>query len=303
MITTTEKTAYSHTSVMVNEVREYLCTRKGNTYIDVTFGAGGHTRMLLDTDPTCRVIAIDWDRFAIETYGPPLKEIYGDRLQLIWGNFGLLYKILKKESIAAVDGILADFGTSQVQIQRTPGMSFSRDTFLDMRMSPAHQVMTAADVLAKSSEEKLQEIFAQLGEEHKSRAIAHVIVKSRLKKPIRTTTQLAELVQKVVPPHVRKVHSATKVFQALRLYVNHELNNISSFLPAALRALKPEGVLVCISFHSLEDRIVKQFLREQAQLGAVKVLTQKVRMPTPEEVAHNPSSRSARLRAAIKVGR
>lgn len=292
---------YMHTSVMMKEVLEYLCTKPGSTYIDVTFGAGGHTSAILDQDPTCKVIAIDWDRYAIETYGPPLKEKYGDRLHIVWGNFGLLYKIIKKEKIPPVDGILADFGTSQVQIQRLPGMSFSRDTFLDMRMSPAHQLMTAADVLAKSSEKKLVEIFTQLGEEQKARAVAQAIIRQRTKRPITTTKQLADLVQTVIPPHVRKVHSATKIFQALRLYVNHELNNIESFLPAAIAALKPKGVLVCISFHSLEDRIVKQVFKDQENLGTIQILTQKVVTPTEEEITINPSSRSAKLRAAIRL--
>jgi len=285
---------------MLETVLKFLCTNTGSTYIDVTFGAGGHTRALLEHDPTCKVIAIDWDKYAIETYGPPLQELYGDRLTLIWGNFGLLYKVLKKERIGLVDGILADFGTSQVQIQRLPGFSFSRDTFLDMRMSPAHQLITAAEVLAKASEKKLYEIFMQLGEEQKAKAIAIAIVKERSKKPIKTTKQLVDIVQKIIPPYARKTHSATKVFQALRLYINHELNNISSFLPAAIRALKPGGILVCISFHSLEDRLVKQFFKDQKNLGAIDILTPRVAVPTLEEIAQNPSSRSAKLRAAIK---
>lgn len=286
---------------MVEEVLHYLHTKPGNLYIDVTFGAGGHTRALLESDPTCKVIALDWDQYAIETYGPALKEEFGDRFKLIWGNFGLLYKILKNERIPLVDGILADFGTSQVQIQRLPGMSFSRDTFLDMRMSPAHQTITAAHVLETASEKKLYEIFMELGEEQKARAIAQAIVKERAsRKPIQTTTQLAALVQTVVPPYVRNVHSATKVFQALRVYVNQELNNISAFLPAAVQALKKDGVLVCISFHSLEDRLVKQFLSEHEGLGAITILTKKVAVPSPEEIEGNPSSRSAKLRAARK---
>lgn len=285
---------------MVKEVLAYLCTKPGNVYIDVTFGAGGHTRALLESDPTCAVIALDWDQYAIETYGPALKEEFGDRFTLLWGNFGLLYKILKKERIPLVDGILADFGTSQVQIQRLPGMSFSRDSFLDMRMSPAHQTITAAEVLAKSSEKKLYEIFMQLGEEQKARAIARAIVKERAKKPIQTTKQLVAIIETIVPPHVRNVHSATKLFQALRLYVNHELNNITAFLPAALAALKKGGVLVCISFHSLEDRLVKQFFNEQESLGVIEQLTRKVAVASPEEVGKNPSSRSAKLRAVTK---
>lgn len=285
---------------MVEEVLSYLNIQPDKQYLDVTFGAGGHTRKILEKEPKCQVIAIDWDKYAIETYGIPLQEQYPDRLQLIWGNFGLLYKVLKKEGITSVDGILADFGTSQVQIQRLPGFSFSRDSYLDMRMSPAHQTMTAADVIAQSSQETLADIFFQLGEEQKSRQVAAILVRERAKKPIETTFQLVDAVYKVVPPHVRKMHSATKVFQALRLHVNHELNNIQSFLPAAVRVLAPGGALVCISFHSLEDRLVKQFFKEQESLGVVEIKTSRVVVPTPEEVGRNPSARSAKLRVIVK---
>jgi len=285
---------------MVEEVLSYLNIQPDKQYLDVTFGAGGHTRKILEKEPKCQVIAIDWDKYAIETYGIPLQEQYPDRLQLIWGNFGLLYKVLKKEGITSVDGILADFGTSQVQIQRLPGFSFSRDSYLDMRMSPAHQTMTAADVIAQSSQETLADIFFQLGEEQKSRQVAAILVRERAKKPIETTFQLVDAVYKVVPPHVRKMHSATKVFQALRLHVNPELNNIQSFLPAAVRVLAPGGALVCISFHSLEDRLVKQFFKEQESLGVVEIKTSRVVVPTPEEVGRNPSARSAKLRVIVK---
>lgn len=292
--------SFSHKSVMTDQVLKYLCKKPGGIYLDVTFGVGGHTRAILEYDPTCKVIAMDWDRYAIENYGLDLEEQYGDRFKIIWGNFGLLYKIIKKERMPKLDGILADFGTSQVQIQRLPGFSFSRDTFLDMRMSSAHQPITAAEILAKSTEQKLYEIFMELGGEQKAREIARLVVKERAKKPIETTKQLAELVQKIVPPHVRNVHSATKVFQALRIYVNQELDVISSFLPAAVRALKVDGVLVCISFHSLEDRLVKQFFKEKESLGVLELLTPNVEVPTEDEIARNPSSRSAKLRAAIK---
>ena len=257
-----------HISVMMDEVQQYLCHKKGGTYLDVTFGTGGHTKMILDYDPTCRVIALDWDHETLEKYGEPLKEEYGDRLQLIWGNFALLYKILKKEKINHLDGILADFGTSQKQIRETAGISFATDTFLDMRLSPAHHTMTAADFLATASEVSLSKVLFELGGETKSRAIARKIVQQREQKPITHTKQLVALIEKIIPPYKRKVHSATKVFQALRIHVNQELRNIHAFLPAAIKSLKKGGTMVCISFHSLEDVLVKEFFREQESLRA-----------------------------------
>jgi len=289
-----------HISVMMDEVQKYLCLKKGGVYLDVTFGVGGHTKMLLDYDPTCRVIALDWDHDTLEKYGDPLKEIYGDRLQLIWGNFALLYKILKKEKVSKLDGILADFGTSQRQIRETPGISFSTDTYLDMRLSSAHQTITAADFLAQASEALLSKTFFELGGEQQSRAIARRIVNQREQKPITHTKQLVSLLEKVILPYSRKVHIATKVFQALRIYVNQELRNIHAFFPAALNALKSGGSLVCISFHSLEDSLVKDFYREQASLQKVEIVTSKVCLPTEEEITRNPSARSAKLRAAVK---
>jgi len=292
---------FFHKSVLVEEVLHYLSVKPCGTYLDVTFGSGGHTRAILEKEPKCSVIALDWDSVSLETYGPLLQEEFPGRLKLIWGSFSLLYKILKKEKIGLVDGILADFGTSQMQIVQRPGFSFRIDTPLDMRMSPGHQKLTAEQVLKDSSELKLSEIFWQLGQERYSRQIAHAIVRERKKKWIKTTRQLAEIVEKAVPrvPRAKreKIHPATRVFQALRIYINKELDNIHAFLPASLRALRPGGRLVCISFHSLEDRIVKNFFKEKAQIGEVDILTPKVIVPSEDEVLANPASRSAKLRA------
>ena len=291
----------AHKPVLVNEVLEFLNVKPHGLYLDVTFGAGGHTRALLEKEPTCKVIAMDWDAVALETYGPPLHAEFGDRFSFIWGNFSLLYKLLKKYNITQVDGILADFGTSQVQIANTPGVSLFRDTPLDMRLSAAHQQVTAADVLNRSSQEKLAQIFFQLGEEAKGRYIAQAIVAERSKNPLITTGQLVDIVEKIIPNRgARSIHPATKVFQALRIYVNHELDNINAFLPAAVKALVPEGRLVCISFHSLEDRLVKQFFKQQEQLHTVKIVTTKAVVAGDEELYQNPSARSAKLRAAQK---
>lgn len=291
-----------HKPVLMNEVLEYLAIKPGKVYLDVTFGTGGHTRAILEKEPTCSVIAFDWDSDELERYGGPLKEEFGDRLTLIWGNFALLYKLLKKAGVSSVDGILADFGTSQIQIAERSGVSFQKDTPLDMRLSPAHYQETAADVVNLMPEKDLRELFWHLGEEQHARAIVRAIITAREKKKIETTGQLVEIIQKAMPLSVKKrgIHPATKVFQALRMYVNKELENLQSFLVAAVRALKPQGRLVCISFHSLEDRHVKQFFRDQERVLTLTIITPKVVRATPEEVALNPSSRSACLRVAEK---
>ncbi|MBT3455724.1 16S rRNA (cytosine(1402)-N(4))-methyltransferase RsmH [bacterium] len=289
-----------HTPVMVEEVLEYLQPKAGKTYLDVTFGGGGHTKSILDANEECNVIGLDWDLNSIDKQGEKLEEVYGDRLHLLWGNFAQLYRIFKKAGIKKVDGILADFGTSMFQIKNRPGFSFSTETFLDMRMSPSHQKVTAAEVLSRSDEKTLKEIFLKYGEEHQAAKVASLIVEERKKRSIKTTKQLVEIVEKVIPRYKRTIHPATKVFQALRIFVNSELDNISSFLSSVPRFLNPNGRLVCISFHSLEDRLVKQFLKSQKELLAEKIniLTPRVVVPTEEEIKRNPPSRSAKFRAA-----
>lgn len=292
-----------HKSVMVNQVIEYLAPTAGKMYVDATFGGGGHTKAILDSDPTCKVIAIDWDMKAIERNAPELEQQYGNRLKVLWGNFGHLYKLLKKEKITQVDGILADFGTSQFQIHEKSGFSFQKDTPLDMRMSPAHQTTTAADIVNNASLEELITIFRKYGEEPQSRAIAQKIIQDRKIKQLNTTKQLVDLIDGLIPVKPfkakRGIHPATKIFQALRITVNHELENIQSFLTAGIRFLAPRGRLVCISFHSLEDRIVKHFFKEHTD--QLETITNKPITANEEELLANPSSRSAKLRAARKI--
>lgn len=283
---------------MVDEVLDYLNIKSGGKYLDVTFGAGGHTRAILETEPNCSVVAIDWDKNVIETLGIELQEKFPGRLKLVWGNFALLYKISRKENFGKFDGILADFGTSQIQITDRAGFSVYRDTPLDMRMSPAHQKITAEKILNDSSEKELREIFWRYGEEKYTKRIASAIVNERKKRKITTTLQLAKLIENVVPKDKRqKIHPATRIFQALRICVNKELENIVSFLSAAIKLLNPNGRLICISFHSLEDRIVKQFFSDHSDLGDLNILTKKVVVATKKEIEKNISSRSAKLRA------
>lgn len=295
-----EQTKY-HKPVLVEEVLTYLDPKPNKVYVDVTFGGGGHTRAILEKEPGCTVIAFDWDKNAIEKNGIPLQEEFPGRLTLIWGSFSHIVMLLKKAKITGIDGILADFGTSQFQIAELPGFSVYRDTVLDMRMSPSHQKITAEEIINKATPKKLEEIFFDLGEERYSKQIVKAIVEARKNKRIRTTGQLVDIIKQVVPRDTKKrIHPATKIFQALRIYVNTELENIHSLLMASLRLLNPGGNIVCISFHSLEDRIVKQFFKDNPCVidRGFKILTPKVVEASEEELRINSSSRSARLRAA-----
>ena len=296
-----KSTLLFHKPVLVEEVLHYLNPQPHSIYLDVTFGTGGHTRALLVREPLCKVIAMDWDEQSFKTYAPALQEEFGERFSFLGGNFGNAYRLLKKAGIDKVNGILADFGTSQVQIFERPGFSFLHDTKLDMRMSVGHYKTTAAYVINKLSQDALREIIWQLGQERHAKAIARAIVEERKKKSFKTTLELAELVARVVPRRKgQRIHPATKVFQALRMYVNHELDNIRSFLSAVPQLLLPTGRIVCISFHSLEDSFVKDRFKQAALDGILNVLTRKVITATQEELSNNPSSRSAKLRAAEK---
>lgn len=288
-----------HKPVLVDEVLEYLNLKPGKTYVDVTFGGGGHTRAILEAEPGCTVIAIDWDRVALERNGIPLQEEFPDRLDLVWGNFAQIERLLAKINERKVDGILADFGTSQNQLTQRPGFSFNTDTPLDMRMSPAHQKTTAADILNHSSQATLVKMFKELGEVQRAHALVRLIIEEREKRPIKTTLQLVELVKKAGIMSSRPgIHPTTKVFQALRMHVNKELENIRAFLKNGLMVLNPGGRLACITFHSLEDRIVKHFFKDVAALQKppVVLVTPKAISGSEEEIKRNPSSRSAKLR-------
>ena len=301
--TSSKEQSVTHRSVMVDEVLEYLQPQAGGLYLDATFGGGGHTRAILEHEPGCRVVAIDWDTVSLEKFADPLVEEFGDRFSYIWGSFAHLYKLLKKAKIQKVDGVLADFGTSQMQIGTRPGFSIYRDAPLDMRMSPPHQRVTAQEIVNSAPEYELVKIFTDFGEERYARRIAHAIVESRSKRPLVTTGELADLVERVAPAPrgPRRIHPATRVFQSLRIVVNKEIDNIHAFLPAAFDALKIGGRMVCISFHSLEDREVKTFFRQQGLESVGQVITKKVVTPSTDEIAANPRSRSAKLRCLQRL--
>lgn len=289
-----------HKSVLVNEVLEYLNVKEGGLYLDATLGGGGHTRAILKA-AKCNVIAFDLDKTIINKVGPKFDEDFGDRIKIMWGNFAAIYSLLKKAKVKKVDGILADFGTSQYQIQERPGFSFLIDSPLDMRMSSAHTYWKASDVVNRFEPNKLTEIFSYFGGERYAKSIANAIVKRRETRKIETTLDLVSVIESAVPTRVKlisKIHPATKVFQALRIFVNQELESIENFLKSSLQFLNPSGRIVCISFHSLEDRIVKNFFEERRT--ELKILTRKPVVASEKELKTNLSARSAKLRAAEK---
>lgn len=297
---------FEHKTVFLDEAIELLGPLPHKVFLDVTLGGGGHTKKLLEFDPSIKVIALDWDKRAIENAEQILKPIFGDRLELVFANFVSIARVLKNLGLEFVDGILADFGTSQDQIFNKDGFAFSVDSPLDMRMSNSHKHTTAQTILERATEEELELIFSRYGGEKFARPIAKRIVATREKNPILTTFELAKLVESVILPKTsRKItlscHPATKVFQALRIAVNSELENIEHFLKYAPLALKPGGKLVCISFHSLEDRLVKNFFKDFClQNPSSKIVTKKAIIPTEEQCRSNPSTRSAKMRCLEK---
>jgi 16S rRNA (cytosine1402-N4)-methyltransferase len=304
--------ATRHIPVLGRQAIELLRPHDGGMYVDATFGAGGYSRAILDIAGT-RVIGIDRDRTAI-TGGFDLVDRSDGRLTLVEDRFSNLAAICAAESIAAVDGVVMDVGVSSMQLDEADrGFSFRLGGPLDMRMS--QNGPTAADVVARASEADLANIIYIFGEERHSRAVARAIVAARKDAPIATTRALADIVSKVVWSKPGEIHPATRTFQGLRIFVNAELDELHLALSAAERVLKPGGRLVVVSFHSLEDRIVKNFLGERAKAGggsrhlpeiaqaapSFSLLTKRPVTADEAEIAANPRARSAKLRAAERT--
>lgn len=288
-----------HTSVLLHECLHYLSPEAGKVYVDGTLGLGGHTAAILSaSEPDGRVVAFEWDDNALQHALTRLDD-FKDRLTVVRRNFAELAAGLDEIGIQEIDGLLIDIGVSSLQLDMGErGFSFQRDEILDMRMDSRGET-TAQSILAKASEQELADIFFYYGEERQARPIAAAIVEYRKNEEIRTTKQLVRIVAHAVPKrfHPKRIHVATKVFQALRIAVNTELENLARILDDAVRYLKPGASFCVISFHSLEDRIVKRKFKNNELL---EVLTGKPVMSSPEEIAINPRSRSARLRVARK---
>ncbi len=287
-----------HVPVLVKEVLQSLESSLKPVILDVTLGGGGHTRALLEAYKEAVVYALDWDKESLDIVGPQLTEEYPDRFFYVQGNFADLYTLAKKHSFPLFSAVLADFGTSQWQIRTRAGLSFETSTFLDMRLSTTHSSVTAATILNEASEKELCFIFEKYGEQPGARHIARAICQARIKKRIKTTQELCSIVCSVIKGPRGKTHPATRIFQALRIAVNKELEHIHVFLTTLSPLLEEGGRVACISFHSLEDRIVKQFFKTHEQ--EYEVLTRSVIQASDEEKKKNPSSRSARLRVARK---
>ena len=304
--------AQRHISVLGREAVEWLAPRAGGVYVDATFGAGGYSRAILDV-PDTRVIGIDRDRTAIAG-GFDLVDRSEGRLVLVQDRFSNLADVCAAQGVDQVDGVVMDVGVSSMQLdQAERGFSFRFDGPLDMRMG--QDGPTAADVIAKASETELADIIYIYGEERNSRRIARAITAARKDAPLATTQALADLVARVVRAKPNEIHPATRTFQALRIFVNEELDELHEALAAAERVLKPGGRLVVVSFHSLEDRIVKNFLAERGKVSAgsrhqpevahaatsFEILTKRPVTPGEAEIAANPRARSAKLRAAERT--
>jgi 16S rRNA (cytosine1402-N4)-methyltransferase len=289
-----------HVPVLANEVLEWLQPQSGGLYVDGTLGLGGHARMVLEqSSPSGRLIGFEWDEDAAAKAGERLAA-YADRLQIVQASYADLRPELEKLGVSGIDGLVADLGVSSMQFdQAERGFSFRGDNALDMRMDRRRQV-TAASLLAQLPEEQLADIFYHYGEERQARRIARFLVEARQQEPVATTARLAAIVAAAVPKkyHPPKVHVATKVFQALRIAVNGELDNLTKLLATAPEILK-EGARICIiTFHSLEDRIVKQAFQQNS---AYQVLSKRPIEPDMEEIRRNPRARSAKLRVAARV--
>lgn len=289
---------FAHLPVMVREVMEILDPKPGGVYIDATFGLGGHSAEILKQLSTNgKLIGIDRDEEALRLAGSRFDD---ERLILRKGNFSGLKDIMAETGIESVDGVLMDFGVSMMQFKDlNRGFSFNSEEPLDMRMDKA-QDLKAEDIVNVYPEKKLEKILMEYGEEWLSRKIARAIKTYREKKKITTCRELAEIVLAVYGGRGRQ-HPATKTFQALRIAVNDEINEIYRGLEASEDLLKKGGRLCVISYHSLEDRAAKNFIREAGKKGLVKILTKKPLIPAYEEIKSNPSARSAKLRGAERL--
>jgi 16S rRNA (cytosine1402-N4)-methyltransferase len=286
-----------HVSVLLKEAIDFLAIRRGGTYIDATLGLGGHSSEIARRlGPQGHLIGFDKDTHAIERAQQRLSRIGGDnhpKITLLHASYA---EVPQHVPLASADGLLADLGVSSLQFgDAARGFSFQAEGPLDMRMNPEGEV-TADQVVNHMREEDLANVIYEFGEERRSRRIARAIVRAR---PIRTTAHLAQVISAALRSmKPERIHPATLTFQAIRIFVNRELDDLKALLMAAPQVLRPGGRLVVISFHSLEDRIVKDALRDGAKAGIYEVLTKKPVTATEEEIDRNPRSRSAKLRAA-----
>ncbi len=314
---------YRHTPVLLAEVTQQLSPQPGLIIVDCTLGGAGHAKRLLElVVPAGLLVGIDQDDAALDAAAVTLRlgqQMHSEQIILLKGNFGDLDELLSSASIPYVDGFLFDLGVSSPQLD-VPGRGFSymEDAPLDMRMDPGHQTLTAAEVIAVYSEADLARIIRDFGEDRWAKRIAAFIVAARARRPVETTFELVDVIKAAVPAAARREgpHPARRTFQALRIEVNQELEVLEKALTSATRWLRPGGRIAVISYHSLEDRIVKVFFAEQSRtcvcppelpvctcdtVPVLRILTRKAIVPSAEEIEANPRARSAKLRVAEKL--
>jgi 16S rRNA (cytosine1402-N4)-methyltransferase len=294
-----------HIPVLQKEVVIYLDPKPNENFIDATLGNAGHSMAILEKNgPRGKVLGIDQDPEQIRNAKLNMKDAEGnDRLIAVCDNFANLKGITEREKIKEVAGIVFDLGMSSWHLDESGrGFSFLKEEPLDMRYGDSSR-LSAEKILNYESYQEIERILREYGEERFSKKIAERIIEARKTRPIKTTCQLVEIIKEAVPPGYQhqKIHYATRTFQAIRIAVNEELDNLMKALPQAIEILKCKGKIVLISFHSLEDRIVKNFFREKAKENILTIITKKPVVPTKEEIKINPRSRSAKLRAAEKT--
>jgi 16S rRNA (cytosine1402-N4)-methyltransferase len=290
-----------HYPVLHREVLQFFKPIKEGYIVDATVGGGGHSYILLKNLPDIKIIGIDKDEYALERAEERLKDFKG-RYQLVKSSFKDVDRILDDLKIRDVNGFLFDLGVSAFHLKTERGFSFQREEFLDMRMDRT-QHLTAYEVVNRYPKNLLEKIIFEFGEEKFAKKIVKNIIEERKKKPIETTKQLADIVYRSYPPALRRggIHPATRTFQAIRIEVNNELSEIKEGVSKAVEKLNKGGIIQVISFHSLEDRIVKNIFREAKKLKKLEILTKKPITPGEEEIKENPPSRSAKLRVGKKL--
>jgi 16S rRNA (cytosine1402-N4)-methyltransferase len=286
-----------HVPVLPDEVVHWLAPERGGVFVDCTVGLGGHARVLLEHGVD-RLVGLDRDPAALAIARQTLRE-FSDRVELVHADYRELAPLLDARGLTAVDGILADLGVSSMQLEAEGrGFSFSRDEPLDMRMDPSRGA-TGAELLAAVDETELANVIYQFGEERHSRRIARALVRAREERPLETTGQVADIVRRASRTKgYWRIDPATRTFQALRIWINRELDGLDTFLDTAASRLAPDGRLGVITFHSLEDRVVKHTFR---RIETVRVLTKRPIVAGDEEIARNPRARSAKLRAVERT--
>ncbi len=293
----------AHVPVLAKEVMGFLDPKPNENFVDCTLGDGGHCRRILEsTSPHGRVLGFDLDSEAVEVARKNLHA-FGERLVAIHSSYAELSSVVAAHKFGPIHGLLADLGFSSPQLEgRMRGLSFQRDEPLDMRYDAKNGTLRAAEIVNGWTRPDLVRILREYGEERMSERVADAVIAARRAKRIISTFELAEIVKSALPKGYERgrIHPATRTFQALRIAANDELGSVKSLLPQALRELAPGGRMVIISFHSLEDRLVKDFMKEEAAKGAIEILTKKPVIASDEEIRSNPRSRSAKLRAARK---